>query len=263
MKFEIISLNTYNARFKDEYFNFLDSHRPDVFCFQEINSGLEPVVTSTGSMIDQYYQTLLRLPEYYGYHNTRQDDWHMSSYDKARPWGNAIFVKKGIKILSYREDYILGHRNSAEMKNIEKTLPVSAQTIILEIEGNLYSIVNFHGYYAGTGVGKKDCPERLEQSKALCEHISKLPGKVILLGDFNLDPETESIKILEDFPLDNLITKYKIESTRTHHYPAEKKQKSAFADYAFVGTDVEVLDFSADESFTGSDHAPLFLSILV
>lgn len=261
MKFSITTLNTYNARFKDEYFNFLESQSPDIFCFQEINSGLEPVTTDTGTMIDQYYQTRLRLPEYYGYHNPRQDDWVGSSYDKARPWGNAVFVKKNIKIVSYREDYMLGFRNSAVPENLSRTLPVSTQTIVIEVNGEIYSIVNFHGYYAGPGVGKRDNDERLLQSKNLCDHLTLLPGKRILVGDFNLDPDTESIEILEKYPLRNLVKEYGIKGTRTKEYPEEKRKLHPYADYVFVEDGIHINGFHVDTEFSGSDHAPLFLEI--
>jgi endonuclease/exonuclease/phosphatase family metal-dependent hydrolase len=262
MKLSIIFLNTYNARYKDEFFEFLDKNRPDIFCFKEIYSGLESAVTSSGSMVDQYYQMRLKLgEEYYGYHNVRQEDWPNSTYKKHNPWGNAIFVKKGISVCSYFEEYVLGYRNSADQSNLSKTLPVGAQSVTVLVNNKLFSITNFHGYYAGVGVGKGDTAERLIQSKNLLEHLDKLPGQKILGGDFNLDPNTKSIQILEEKGLDNLIKKYNIESTRTLKYPEEKRFKNPFADYVFVEDDITVKDFSVDTSFLGSDHAPLFLEI--
>ena len=264
MKLSIIFLNTYNARYKDDFFKFLDDNRPDVFCFQEIYSGLESAVTSTGSMVDQYYQMRLVLgEEYYGYHNVRQEDWPNSAYKKHNPWGNAIFVKKGINVCSYFEEYVLGYRNSADKDNLSKTLPVGAQSVTLLIDEKLISVTNFHGYYAGVGIGKGDSPERLLQSKKLLEHLEKLPGQKILGGDFNLDPDTESIAIIERSEMQNLIKKYTIQGTRTTKYPEEKRVKNPFADYVFCAADVIVSSFSVDTDFSGSDHAPMFLEIEV
>ncbi len=264
MKLNIIFLNTYNARYKDEFFEFLDAHRPDVFCFQEIYSGLEPAVTSSGSLVDMYYQLRQRLgEEYFGYHYVRQEDWPNSTYQKHNPWGNAIFIKKNIQVHSYLEEFILGHRNSAsnDKDKFSMTLPVGAQSVTLKVSDKILSITNFHGYYAGVGVGKGDTPERITQSKNLLEHIKKLPGLKILGGDFNLDPDTESLQILEKVGLHNLIKDYNIKGTRTPRYPQEKRIKNPFADYVFVDEDLKVNSFKVDTDFLGSDHAPLFLEI--
>lgn len=264
MKLNIIFLNTYNARYKDQFFEFLDTNRPDIFCFQEIYSGLEAAVTSSGSLVDMYYQLRQRLgEEYFGYHYVRQEDWPNSTYQKHNPWGNAIFIKKDIEVHSYLEEFVLGHRNSASSDGdkFSMTLPVGAQSVTLKANGKTLSITNFHGYYAGAGVGKGDTPERLLQSKNLLEHIKKLPGQKILGGDFNLDPDTKSLQILEGTTLENLIKKYHIEGTRTPRYPEKKRIKNPFADYVFVEEGLSVNSFRVDTDFMGSDHAPLFLEI--
>jgi endonuclease/exonuclease/phosphatase family metal-dependent hydrolase len=75
-----------------------------------------------------------------------------------------------------------------------------------------------------------------------------------LCGDFNLPPNTKSLAMFEEFGLRNLISEYKINSTRTSFYTKEEK----FADYIFVSNGIKVNDFSVlpDEV---SDHAPLFI----
>jgi endonuclease/exonuclease/phosphatase family metal-dependent hydrolase len=264
MKLSIIFLNTYNARYKEEFFDFLDANRPDIFCFQEIYSGLEAAVTSSGSLVDMYYQLRQRLgEEYFGYHYVRQEDWPNSTYQKHNPWGNAIFIKKNIQVHSYLEEFILGHRNSAssDRDNFSTTLPVGAQSVTIKVNEKTLSITNFHGYYAGLGVGKGDTPERLIQSENLLEHIKKLPGQKILGGDFNLDPNTKSMEILEKSNLKNLIKEYSIKGTRTQRYPEEKRSTHPFADYVFVEECLRVNSFRVDTDFAGSDHAPLFLEI--
>ena len=73
-------------------------------------------------------------------------------------------------------------------------------------------------------------------------------------GDFNLLPDTQSIKKLENFGLRNLVKEYNITSTRTSFYTKSEK----FADYAFVSSEIAVKDFKVlpDEV---SDHSPLYL----
>ena len=98
--------------------------------------------------------------------------------------------------------------------------------------------------------------ELINQSKAISDFVLKQGGDIILCGDFNLLPDTESIAILEKFDLKNLIKEYDIKSTRTSLY----KKPLQFADYVFVSKGINVLDFKVlpDEV---SDHSPLFLKI--
>ena len=85
---------------------------------------------------------------------------------------------------------------------------------------------------------------------------SKNERNIILAGDFNLNPDTQSIKMIEEFSLKNLIKEFSITDTRTSFY----KKENRFADYIFVSPDICVKNFKVlpDEV---SDHAPLYLEI--
>jgi endonuclease/exonuclease/phosphatase family metal-dependent hydrolase len=87
------------------------------------------------------------------------------------------------------------------------------------------TVINFHGLWNGKGKG--DSEDRLEQSRKIVAFVKELEGGVILCGDFNLLPDTKSIKILEDAELRNLIKEYGVTSTRTSYYSKPEK----FADY--------------------------------
>ena len=112
--------------------------------------------------------------------------------------------------------------------------------------------MNFHGLWNGGGKG--DSEDRLLQSGRIIEFMKTLSDPYLICGDFNLLPDTESLKKLEDFGLRNLIKEYGIVSTRTSFYKKENK----FADYALINEGVEVKDFKVlpDEV---SDHSPLYL----
>ncbi len=76
-------------------------------------------------------------------------------------------------------------------------------------------------------------------------------------GDFNLLPDTESIRMISNnLGCLNLIDKYNIKSTRTSLY----KKPLRFADYVFVSNNIKLKEFKVlpDEI---SDHSPLFLEI--
>ncbi len=112
--------------------------------------------------------------------------------------------------------------------------------------------MNVHGHWSAEG--KSDNANRLEQSKIISDFIkSSGPVPKIMVGDFNLLPETQSIKILEGH-FTNLITKYNIPTTRTELYKGDDKH----ADYAFVSDEILVEGFEALPDVV-SDHVPLAL----
>jgi endonuclease/exonuclease/phosphatase family metal-dependent hydrolase len=114
-------------------------------------------------------------------------------------------------------------------------------------------IMNVHGHFDPSG--KEDTSNRIDQSKkinAFIESTGVVPK--ILVGDFNLLPETESIKMLEK-NFTNLITKYNVPTTRTALYTGDDKH----ADYVFVSPEVLVEKFEALPDVV-SDHTPLALS---
>lgn len=118
------------------------------------------------------------------------------------------------------------------------------------------TILNFHGLWTGTG--KNDTPDRLLQSDTIIAYLKNVTHSFILGGDFNLSPDTMSIKKFEDFGLKNPIKEWGIMSTRTSFFTFENK----FADYVFTskGVDVETFKVLPDEV---SDHAPLYVKINV
>lgn len=111
--------------------------------------------------------------------------------------------------------------------------------------------VNFHGFWDGPD--KFDRPRRIEQSRRVSAFLGKYDGPKILAGDFNLWPETESLRMLEKNMI-NLISKYKISSTR----PPDWKFSNKFSDYIFISSDIVVNDFRVLPDIV-SDHLALYL----
>lgn len=122
-----------------------------------------------------------------------------------------------------------------------------------------YFICNIHG--AAFPVEKQDTEARILQSKEILEFLRDKPGKHIIMGDFNLFPDTQSVKIFEEYGYRDLIKEYSVDTTRNEiawaKYP---DNKHLFADYAFVGPGVEVTDFQVPKNEI-SDHLPMILEI--
>lgn len=191
--------------------------------------------------INLYRTVTALLPEHKGYYAPSQDD------DE----GLAVFVKPHITLNEVGDVFVHRSRN-AMVDDDGTTIGRNMQFIQFTDNNQDYTIINFHGLW--NGGGKKDSPDRLNQSQKIKEFIKeKAKGKVILVGDFNLEPDTESVAILEK-GMRNLIKEMGVTSTRSHHYTKPVK----FADYAIVSNDLNVIKFEVLQDPV-SDHLPLLL----
>ena len=163
-----------------------------------------------------------------------------------------MFVNKSLEVLGE------GERKIYENPTYPGRGPTHSrilQWIRCKVKGQLCTIINVHGLWNGNG--KNDSPERILQSKNIIAFLESVDTPKILCGDFNLRPDTESVKILENKML-NLIRHYRITSTRTSFYTKPEK----YADYIFISPEVKTITFEvlADEV---SDHSPLVAHFII
>ena len=132
---------------------------------------------------------------------------------------------------------------------VEKFIPRILQQV--SIQQPVVSIYNFHGVPKS---GKLDTPERLNQTAHMLQIMARDQNPRVLIGDFNLRPDTESLKAFEK-GMRNLVADGGFKTTRSKFY--DKIESQPFADYAFVdGVEVSHFEVLQDEV---SDHLPLLL----
>lgn len=248
----LISLNTWGgAAGADALLDFIGEHRDvDIFCLQEMWYGGEhwreegkrimPHLEGVEGNLLQRVQAI--LPQHVVYFRSLFRDIY----------GLAIFIHRRFAVEKEGEHYVYqepGWFSKEHPGNHARLL----QYITFSTGAGKRTVLNFHGLWK-PGATHGDIPERIGQSERIVEFISKLDHPFVLCGDFNLLPDTESVRIIEKAGLRNLITEYGVTSTRTSHYAKSER----FADYAFVSSGIEVRDFKVlpDEV---SDHSPLFL----
>lgn len=128
----------------------------------------------------------------------------------------------------------------------------SVQNAIIEIDGKELQIINVHGIWNKDKLGDE---RTVMQSEFILNNIRKdIP--VIVVGDFNLLPDTDSIKLLNN-KLNNLMDKYGIKSTRPT-FDDGLDVGNLVCDYVFVNDKVIVNDFKVINSNI-SDHLPIIL----
>jgi len=244
---KIITLNTWGGRVHKELMDFLSKNQGvDIFCFQEIyhrathvhveQGGIDPNLT----LFDDMEKV---LPDHKGYFRPH----YIETY------GLAVFIKNGLRV-ELEDEYFVHRHKGYIPEGAVGNHARNVQVIILKTKNGKLNIFNFHGLW--NGGGKVDSEDRLNQSKKLTEYIKQFEGAKILCGDFNLEPQTESIKMIENLPMRNLIKEYGITSTRTSYYTKDVR----FADYMFINDQVKVVDFQVLAGEV-SDHFALKLEI--
>lgn len=124
------------------------------------------------------------------------------------------------------------------------------QHVQIEINGKKLNLLNHHGHHIDSH--KLGDDETKRQVTQIIEYIKNLEGSVILCGDFNLSPESESIKLIDE-NLMNLSVQHKLKTTRS-----KLTYKNEVCDYIFVSQDIKVNSFVMDDTII-SDHNALIL----
>lgn len=251
---KLISLNTWGGRAgKENLLKFFENNKKiiDIFCLQEISSApYEHQQSGSAGEKDIIQDDILvyakqEISKILVDHSSYFHPHHLENYGLMTLLHKNILIKKSgdIFVFKYKgfipEDDI-GHH----ARNI--------QYFTFNLDGKEITVINFHGLWNGRG--KTDSEDRLEQSKKIISFIETLKGEIILCGDFNLRPDTKSIKMFEDFGLINLVKENNITSTRTSFYKKEEK----FADYIFVSKGIKVNEFKV-LSEEVSDHSALLI----
>lgn len=124
---------------------------------------------------------------------------------------------------------------------------------IIKVGNKMLCLINVHGIWNFDKLGDERC---LHQVKVIIDEVEKINLPTIIVGDFNLLPESEGIAIMDEH-FRNLITEFHINSTRPKFDDGLDKGEHV-SDYVFVNDGISVTDFKVVDT-TISDHLPLLL----
>ncbi len=257
---KLISLNTWGGKEFKPLMDFIQSQSPDtdIFCLQEIYNTKSNIGGYHNIRANLLNELMKILPDFQFFYSEEFKGYDScpDPADFNLTVGKAIFIKKHINISAQGELCIYGDKNEKVLKEDFSNIPITLQYIDFLLNGKLFTVCNFHGTsFPGS---KLDTPLRLKQSAKILAFLKNKPGAKILTGDFNLLPQTESIRILEA-NYRNLIKEFNIERTRSDLSPyAERLDFQKFADYTFVSKDIDTTDFKVPD-LKISDHLPMIL----
>jgi endonuclease/exonuclease/phosphatase family metal-dependent hydrolase len=258
----IVSLNLWGGLALGPLLDFVQELAPstDLFCFQEVLDGPELIPLARGFRTTLFRELAERLPDHVGLLDA-VGSWDQTTEDGRSvhlPFGLATFARRTLPIERRHTVEIVRHLDNLDA--VPGLHPITRWLQLTEVRtaGGPLLVGNYHGI-ARPGT-KLDSEERLEQSRALRRVLDAHDGPVALLGDFNLLPETESVRLLAA-GLRNLVVECAIPSTRSRLNPDfGTPQEQLHADYAFVTPSLPVASFRVPD-LAISDHLPLILDL--
>jgi len=238
---KLMQLNAWGGRMEPQIADLIRTEKPDILCLQEsISFGGE----GTGLFI-----TIENIQEIGDLSFAAFAPVFSFSYMKGTAkFGNCILsrfpIQEAKTVFTYLEhkDNFMWGEDSANVRNFVHAT--------IDIQGKPFNVVTHHGFWVADHKNGND--ETLRQTKIIADYCHKLTGPSILTGDFNLIPESGSIKQINKV-MTNLTLEHGLKTTRT---PLTTKTEAC--DFIFVSKEVKVRRFGALEK-QASDHMALVL----
>lgn len=259
---KVLSLNTWCGKEFTRLVEFLTEKRDevDVLCLQEIFDSNEFLKINPNIRSNLWTEICKIFPTYQQFFcPVMKDTDNQGTSIKGLLFGLGVLTKKTIEVETEGDIFVYSSR-FASIHGDPKTIPVNVQYVKLKMGTKSVLICHIKGkWFPGD---KLDTPERIKQSEGILNFLKKHQEPKIICGDFNLLPETQSIKMLER-SMKNLIKEFNIATTRSKlNTYCGKPGDQKFADYVFVSPEVRILNFAVPKVAV-SDHLPMILEFKV
>lgn len=248
MRIKVIQLNIWRGTLLDNALAFLKEEDPDIILLQEVYSSTDETLPNEKRIYEYLNE---EFPDYYATYGAAFTD--ITGLGNIQS-GNAIFSKFEItdsKNTFFDEPY----REFDEQAQTDFTHnPQTVLEATLDAAGVELHVFSVHGIWGTDG---EDNPRRLQMGETIIgEVIDK--KNVIIGGDFNLLPYTETVKNIEKY-VDSV---FKESLTRTFNlkYKTAPGFKTAAVDMMFISPGMKVIDKKCLD-IQVSDHLPLVMEV--
>lgn len=262
----LICLNGWGGKLHGELVPYLSSSDPDILCLQEVihtPAAVQDWLTYRDHGIDLPQRAnFLRdvanaLPDHMAvFCPAAQGDLWLGETRYASQWGLATFVRKSIAIIAQAQGFVHGAFSSDGYGDHPRSRTGHAIRVFDFETRRPAVIAHMHGLRDIHG--KHDTPARLAQAKRLVQLVKNIAedgDSIIVCGDFNVLPDSETFAVLKELNLVELVTTDGFTDTRTSYYT----KQSRYADYMLVNPAVKVDRFDVVKQPEVSDHCPLLL----
>lgn len=251
MKLKILTLNLWNGgRLMDRIADFLAAEQPDLLFLQEAYAGR-----------DQAFAPRFRSVEILTLLFPKHDSDFMAAYCDTREQEGEI--EDGQLLLSKWpltwRDHVFFDIPYAKLDQEATTdfsqWPAGLQHCRIQVEGHEIDLLNVHGPVNLDG--SLDSPRRLKMSQDIVDRV-KDRSNVILAGDFNVRPNTQTIRQIEN----HLTNIFKDELTTTFNMRQKTNPgyASSVVDMMFVSPSIKVVGHHQPQVDV-ADHFPLVATL--
>lgn len=176
----------------------------------------------------------------------------------ASHWGLATFVHKSLPVIGQAQDFV--HKDYSPSGYGEHPRSRSAHGVRVYDYASERAISVTHMQGLRDLNGKMDTPARALQAQKLLDlsnRVSASGDVSVICGDFNVTPDSETLTLLRDAGMTELVTRRGFKTTRNSRYKKHEK----FADYMCINCEDAVKDFQVVQDPEVSDHCPLVLKL--
>ena len=240
---KILQLNIWGGKLGKQIIELILREKPDLVCLQEAI-----VLPHESGLLFTQYPEILKETKFENSYFSAAFGFIIMNH--RADFGNAIMshlpFTKTTTVFTRGEyipttDLVDGDYN---MRNLQHAL--------IERNGKKLHVLNHHGHHLRQH--KMGDEETLRQCGIIADYISKLEGDVVLTGDFNLAPESESLGKLNAILTNHCIVAGAT-TTRT-----VLTHKTEVCDYIFTSPNLQTKNFKILSDIV-SDHCALVIQI--
>ncbi|WP_299629056.1 endonuclease/exonuclease/phosphatase family protein [uncultured Tateyamaria sp.] len=265
---DIMCLNGWGGKLHNRLLPYVATTVPDILCLQEVvhspASDKDWLTYKDGDHIlpqrANFFRDVCRaLPDHMAFFCPAAQGVLWDA-DQSVPsqWGLATFVHKSLPIVGQVQGFVHKSYSPDGYGDHPRSRSAHGVRVYDDIARRFVSVTHMHGLR--DLMGKMDTPARAAQAKRLLQMVEQVsePGDVqVVCGDFNVEPDSETLAILSQAGLSELVLGCGFTSTRNAQY----KKPGRFADYMLINETDAVRNFDVVYDPEVSDHCPLVLTI--
>jgi hypothetical protein len=247
---------------------YISSERPDILCLQEVvhtpETNQEWLTYRDGAHVlpqrtNLFCETSLALPDHAAFFCPASQGvlWD-GDVSVPSQWGLATFVHESLPVIAQAQGFVHKSFSPHGYGDHPRSRSAHAVRVYDYTRDRAVSITHMHGLRDLRG--KMDTPERADQARrllALSDRGSE-PGDLrVVCGDFNVEPDSETLAILREACFTELVAAFGFQGTRSSRYT----KPGRFADYMLCNRVEDVAAFDVIYEREVSDHCPLVLTL--
>lgn len=265
---KIMCLNGWGGKMHDGLLPYLQREQPDILCLQEVvhsprSSKPELTYRDGDHVLPQranfFGDVCAVLPTHAAsFCPAAQGVLWDGDMSVPSQWGLATFVSRDLPVIGQAQGFV--HKSYGTDGYGDHPRSRSAHVVRVHDHETGRSVTVGHMHGLRDLRGKMDTVERRAQARsmlALFDSVARADDIAVICGDFNVEPDSETLALMRKAGFEELVTSGNFPGTRTPQY----LKPGRFADYMLVRGLGGRADFDVIYTPEVSDHCPLVLRL--